>query len=223
MKIEQLDIKITDSSFAKCLGNLEKIYDGTDILRVIPVLAEWVEFTSWEGKYPRGSEKKMTNSNIIRYIICMYDPNSPFVTKGISYDDRKICSAEYCKFPWDTESGLFDSSFQQIMSGKLQIVLKMIVRYCSIVRGLEYATYRLTERNYYENTISEDPLDITKIQKETKFLNEYKDIILAGDSTKEVSNQFYKMVAEEELQLRQLRPEYKAIHFQEKFPKYMAE
>lgn len=207
--IKKKNIKLTEASFSECLVDLGKLKINRDILIVFPELRKIHGFPDYEGKWKQAN---LTNTMVIKYIIAMYDHKSPFASINkyeLTYDERKMCAAEYARFDIN-ESGVFTEYAQEIMRGENPIAVQMIVQYCAKRRGAEYATYIRFEMKYYDVTLMDEKMDLTKVDRELKLLNDYRDKILAYDNNVKLKEEFYKIVSDAELEIRKYRPEFKA-------------
>lgn len=216
--IKKKGIKLTESAFSECLVDLGKLKAGVDILKVFPELKKIEGFEDYDGKW---GPFNLTNTMVIKYILCMYDYKSPFGPGNkyeLTYDERKMCSAEYARFDIN-ETGTFTDYAQEIMRGMNPVAVKMIVHFCAKRRGAEYATYIRFEMRYYDSTLQDNNVDLAKIDKELKLLNDYRDKILAYDNNVKLKEEFYKIVSDAELEVRKFRPEHKAKALAEKHDK----
>lgn len=204
---EKLGLKIDENSFKNCYVNIGRIKGGYGVFNIRPEMGDWVEFRDHPKKF---IASEPSNSEIITYIVAMYDPQSPF--RNLEYDVRKRVSGLYAGFKV-LESGAFSERGQSIMNCEEPIVGMMIVRYCAITRGLEYTTYREFERRYHELILRDPDKSITEIEKDRKILASYRDEFLAQDKSPELQKTFYAVVTEEEKKLRALRPEYQEEFF----------
>lgn len=204
---EKLGLKIDDKSFRECYVDVGRWNVSGDILNVCPDLRDWVEFRNVKGKY---KTEEISNSSIIAYIVGMYDPKSPF--RSLEYETRKKVSALYAGFIV-RESGDFSGRAQEVLNCEEEIISMMIIRYCAITRGLEYATYKEFERRYYEIILKDPTKKIVDIERDRKLLSEYRNEFLAADKTPELTRVFYTVVTEEEKKIERLRPEYQEEFF----------
>lgn len=208
---ESLGLKIDEKSFRECYIDPEKSI-GRDILQVYPDLNQWVEFKDHPKKYPTQEYK---NTQVIRFIVAMYDPKSPF--RYLEYQTRKSCAAIYAAFKTGV-AGDFTFQAQEIMNGNIEAVNLMIIRYCIIVRGFEWITYLEWERRYYELSLPNPDAKIKDLKAEMDIVTELRNNFLAGDSTPEIHRTVYKISTENELKARlnKLRPEYQEQYFYNK-------
>lgn len=208
---EQLGLKIDEKSFRECWIDPEKAI-GKDILQVYPDLKKWVEFVDHPKKYPTVEYK---NTGIIKFIIAMYDPKSPF--KHLGYIERKNCAAIYAGFKTNIK-GDFSALAQDIMEGRVEVIVKMILRYCIITRGLDWASYHEYERRFYDYSLGDPDKKIPDLEKEKIIIEKYRDFFLAGDKTIALQEAVYRISVENELKqrLNGLRPEYQEQFFYNK-------
>lgn len=205
---ESLGLKIDEKSFRECYIDPEKAINR-DIIQVYPDLNQWVEFKDHPKKYPTAEYK---NSQVIRFIVAMYDPKTPF--RHLEYITRKNCAAIYAGFKTNTR-GDFSKLAQEIMMGFVPVVIKMTIRYCIITRGLDWTAYMEYERRFYDILLPDPKLKITDLEKEKAAVEKYRDLFLSGDKTVALQEAVYKISVENELKLRlnNLRPEYQEQFF----------
>ncbi len=204
---EKLGLKVDEKSFRECYVDLGTWNQTGDILNVRKDLKDWVEFRNVPNKY---KSEEISNSAIIAYIVCMYDPKSPF--RSLEYETRKKASALYAGFI-TRAGGEFSGRGQEILNCEEEIISIMIIRYCALVRGLEYNTYKEFERRYYEIILKDPSKKIVDIERDRQQLAAYRDMFLANDQSPELKRVFYTVVTEEEKKLRELRPEYQEQYF----------
>ena len=211
--IEKSGIKITNESFKQCWLDLSLIPPTGDVLKVFgDKLRPYEEFRNYEGKF--GTDK-LTNTMVMRFIVCMYDPNSPFESIT-DYHKRKLMSAEFAGFDIGN-TGIFAEYAQMLMQGKMPIANAMIICYCLIVHSPDYATYQLFQRKYYEDTLMDPKKKLTDIRQELNILNDFRNNILAHDLTPDIQRDYYRTVTNAELEVRKYRPETKAEEWVKEF------
>lgn len=204
--IDKSNIKITEDSFKKCWLDLGALGNGGDALKVFnKKLSAYEEFRNYDKKF---GYDNLTNTMAIKFIVCMYDTESPF--SGIEdYHKRKLLSAEYAGFTAG-ETGILAEYAQAAMQGKIPIFNAMAITYCIIIHSPEYATYHRFLQKYYEDVIMDPKTTLAKAKVELAVLNELRDTILARDETGGIQREFYRTVTNAELEVRRYRPEYKA-------------
>jgi hypothetical protein len=211
--IDKANIKITDDSFSKCWLDLKDIPAGSDAFKVFnKKLAAYEEFRNYDNKF---GYIHLTNTMAIKFIVCMYDPFSPFAHIE-DYHKRKLMSAEFAGFE-ASNTGTLTTYAQYFMQGKMPIANAMIIQYCILVHSIDYATYQILQRKYYEDTLMNPKATLTSIKQELEVLNDFRDEILAGDRAPGVQLEFYKTVSNAELEVRKFRPEYKAQEWVNQF------
>lgn len=202
--IEKKGYRLTENSFRECFVDLGQARHNSDYMKLYPQLAEWEEFQDYDGKY---RNDHVTNNKVIKYIVAMYDPKSPFARDMMdNYEERKLCAADYASFEI-SDTGIFTEYAQEIMQGLNDTVNKMIIRYCILCHSLEFATYLRLQRQYYENTLANKDAKITDIDAALKVLNRHRDAIMAMDRTPSLVKSFYRVVKDAELEVKRYRPE----------------
>ncbi|HAE14241.1 MAG TPA: hypothetical protein DCG24_08400 [Bacteroidetes bacterium] len=205
---ESHGLKLTASSFEECWINPEK----HKILAKSQQLKDWVEFQPHPKKFP----SHVTNEQVIRYIIAMYDAGSPFLLVK-DFNIRKACAGEYAAFKLDEDNMTFSEVVQEILNGEWDVVSQMIVQYCKLSKGVTYSTYVTLYRNYHEKTLADPRIKAKAIKEDFEALAEYERKVLAEDQSPEIRRELFRLVAEDELISRSYRPEYKAEEYYLKY------
>lgn len=209
--IEKQGLRLTQDSFSSCFINPEA-YPETLDLSTTPQLAGWIEFQNVPGKY---GVLHIRNAQVIRYIIAMYDYGSPF--KGLDYRVRKVCAAEYAGFRHNSD-GVFAEEVQRILNCELEIVNRMVICYCKISKNILFTSYIQLYINYHEKTLMNEKTTAKMIAEDMNAIMNYEQQLLAFDSSVGLRKDLYKIVADEEMRARMLRPEYKAEEYFKRFP-----
>lgn len=211
--IHKLGLKISSSSFNKCYIDIGKIKPGQDLLAIFKNELDFPEFKNYKSKF---SSTDVSNSQVIRYIVCFYDNNSPF--SPLAWEERKLASAEYVGFTRNEDGG-FAEPVQKILNCEEEVIRAMVIRYCRIVKGPEYATYKILEWNYNTKSLMATNIKLKDIEQDLTALRTYRDIFLGGDPSSQLRDYFYAIVSEEEKELLKLRPEYQQRHWEKDITK----
>lgn len=215
--IRKLGLKISSNSFSKCYIDIGSLKPGTDLLIVFKNELDFPEFKEYKTKY---ANAELSNSQILKYIVCFYDPNSPFAP--LSWEDRKLASAEYVGFPKHDDGG-FAEPVQKVLNCEYDVIRAMVIRYCRIVRGPEYATYKILEWNYNTKILMATNIKLKDIEQDLDALRKYRDMFLGGDPSLQLRDYFYAIVSQEEKELLKLRPEYQQRHWEKDITKVKLE
>lgn len=203
--LNKLGLKISANSFAGCYIDIGSMKTGTDVMSVFKDKLDWPEFR--RPKYPSG---EYSHSQIVRYIVCFYDPNSPFA--HLEWEQRNLASAEFVGFRKNDDGG-YTEAVQTILNCEIECIRSMVIRYCRVVRNPEYATYKVLEMNYHTKVLTAPTVKITEIQKDLIALQGWRNEFLAGNDNKLLREHFYRVVSEEEQEALKLRPEIQQEHF----------
>lgn len=145
-------------------------------------------------------------NQVIRYIVCVYDQNSPF-NADEEYSDliqRKFAAVLYAGFKLD-EDDKFEHHVEQMIFNNLPPINKMIVRYCRQHLDPEYAFIKAIEDDYYrklEAVHSSKTYDYNVVLKMRNELKKATIAFLSEDNDKDLIKDLYRFVNEDNLKLR---------------------
>ncbi len=211
--IQKLGLKIGGHSFNKCYIDIGNIKSGSDIVVMFKNKLDFPEFKNYKSKF--GAED-YSNTMVIKYLVCFYDPMSPFA--ALAWQERKLASAEYVGFPTNSD-GSFIEPIQKILNCETDVVRAMVIRYCRIVKGPEYATYKILEWQYNTKILMGVNVKLKDIKQDLDALREYRDMFLADDDSSQLRDYFYAIVSEEEKELLKLRPEHQQRYWEKDISK----
>jgi hypothetical protein len=135
-------IDFTEKSFASLMIPIHKLPEGEDAVRFFKKLDKHPEFNL---KLPH-----LHRTNVVRYIVLMYDSTTPFKDRYADLGERKIEVAKYIGFNVDS-NGSFNTHVKKMLTGENLKVNRMILAYCRMQRSYKYSTLvGLDERFYKE-------------------------------------------------------------------------
>jgi hypothetical protein len=190
--------------FSKCLINP---YNEKDIKKI---MSTYEEFRGIDGHL-------MIENEMIKYIVLMYDMNSPIRTLVSGYEEKKYKAAREAGFNLNVNRR-FDEDVENALVGENQSANKAIVRYI-IMHGIPelvaYTAYieiqaaeleKALNSTTYESRelkVTRDNIDIT-----TREIKELYKKIFGGWESQQLKNALYDTVQTDKIRLR---PEHIAI------------
>jgi hypothetical protein len=133
-------VDFIDKDFEKLYFNVNTIPKQQDALRFFPKLAKYDEF--------KAKIDPLVFTIVFKYIVYVYDINSPFVEKFKDLTERKIQAALCAGFTVN-QSGLFLPAVDEMMKGKNTKINRMIIRYIRLLGEPEFALLVVTMEAYY--------------------------------------------------------------------------
>lgn len=140
MSLKELD-------FSKCRYNPAGKTFVKDISHDIPIFEQYEH------------EKKR---EVFRYVVSMYDKNSPLWYKEPEYFQRKILAVNLCELSKETNGGSFSGFSREVMEGRNKEVNQLVVAYLANLGDIEYTMLINELTMYYGYTLkmmSADLLD----------------------------------------------------------------
>lgn len=209
--------ELRKKDFNKLLLNCYSVHDGDDIFKVFPILAKYKVFKN-KVKYEKGDNtiEILTNrTKLIKYIICAYDPNSPFQVVEDTLD-RRAEAAQWAGY--EVTNRKFDGEVDMMIRCMLPEVNRMIVQYCLMNNEDDYAVlvvYQESLRRELEalndpNVTSKQVKDlIANIKTFEHEIRNKKDKLLAGNMDTFINKTLFEYMESKKLELS---PEYIAKH-----------
>lgn len=181
-------------------GLLFPVFDlprGAKLLERFPGISQWPEFRA---------PTRYDASMLIRYIVAAYDKNGLRVYES-NATKRKKLAAELAGFPMKANGDPQDE-VMEILDGKDATINQMIVRYCKMQRGANYAVLVGMEEVFYgilQKMLGREDIS----QKEATMFEDYEKKIelraiefLNGDKSKDLRDDLFELVEYEKLELR---------------------
>lgn len=209
--IEKQGLRLTEKSFELCYVNPEA-YAETFKLSTHPNLRDWIEFEHVPGKY---ETTEITNNMAIKYIVGMFDMGSPF--RKLPYEIRKVCAAEYAGFKTN-DAGIFPEKTQRFLNCEMPQVNSMIIRYALLSNGIKFSTFVRASIIYHEKTLMSDKVTAKTVTEDLNLLLALERELLSDENSKNLKNELWKKVTDEEKRIRDIRPEYMAEKYFAKYP-----
>lgn len=186
------------SDFNGLTVNVYQAPKGRDLLKVFPELKLHKSFT-----------KLMTDglnkNDVIRYVIYVYDKESPYRKKYKDISRRKIYCALEAGFQLN-ENKEFDNVVEAMMDGRDERVNDMIVEYVKMHYDVKYSYVVMMEAIYYNNlkkAVSDDGkmgkiTELTAVQSE---LEKAQKELLAQDNNRGLMKSLYGKIDNDRLDL----------------------
>ena len=189
-----------------------------------PELKAHKEFSdphTWTGiVYPQGAwkgeddgvngQRHVTTGDVFRYIVLVYDKDSPFPKKESDLNKVKTFCAKYCGFRL-TRSGEWDPAMQSIMAGRHEVANRMIVKFLKLQHNDKFAFLVGLREQFYGNLVKMmtgdiEGADMKKMVEIEKAMGALKIQISQHDEY--ISENIFKYYNESE---EMPTPEYMAI------------
>ena len=183
--------------FLQMMYNPDKVSEGTSVLSFYKDLAKIKEFKWNPGE-------GIDNEKLIRYILLMYDRNSPYRKKYSDISRRKIEIAHDVGFP-TMEDGKFESPIEDFLKGRNTIVNRKIVAYIKLHRSYKYAYQVSIEETYYnliEGMLGGETKNVAELRKLRDELEENLLELLNQDNNPVLKDEILRYIEEERLALR---------------------
>ena len=127
-----MDLEFQSTDFERLMFRIDEMNDNVDPVKHFPRLQKWPEFA------PKGKGWSIVIKNkIFRWIVLMYDKESPFRAKIDDPMKRKLEVAKYVKLIKNFT--VIDPEVKEIIRGENGNVNKMIVAYIRMHRNSQYA------------------------------------------------------------------------------------
>lgn len=191
-----IESSFVDSDFNKLTIKVRTIPKERSLLRAFPELGKHSEF--------RVQLKNINKDKVIRYIVYMYDRNTPFRRKFPDILKRKVEAAREAGFKVNQE-GFFDEEVETFLRCKNDKVNDMTVAYARIHRNFKYSFFITMEESFYglmRSVIGGELKDISEMKKVQKELDETMDEFLNDDDNPFLIERFLRYIEKERLSLR---------------------
>ena len=176
--------------FSDCLVNPME-----DKLRDNELLKSFPEFKKPLGLIPA--------NNVFKYIICVYDKNSPFRKKFDDIIKRKTEAAMFSDFKVN-EFNEFDEKYYAILICKNETVNKMILRYGRMQYSSEYSYLTTMEDLYHrqlEGVRKGEDIDTKKIKQTRDEITSTIDILTTKDRNMHLHYDLLKIIDDDSLDI----------------------
>jgi len=161
------------------------------------------------GKLPswRMQLTSIHKEKVFRYIIYMYDRNSPLRTKYSDLDRRRLEAAKEAGFR--TEQGVFPEEVENMLMGKIPKINRMIVDFVRHHRSYKYSYLVANEESFYkimQQVLNGETKQIADLDRIGKQLEETLSEMLNEDDNVAIMDAVVKYIEDERIS-EQLRPE----------------
>jgi len=153
---------------------------------------------------------KLGINKVLRYIIYLYDINSPFHSVEVTGGRRKGEAAKLAGFEMDKTTKKYSDEVINMMVGKNEKINRMIIKYCLFFYIPRYAKLSVL-LDAYEKTlkllqIADEKEAKTKdilanLNTMEKEMDSIMEEIFASDGSQELNRTMYRMIEEEDLEL----------------------
>jgi len=158
---------------------------------------------------------RTSRNSVFRFIVLMYDIESPYVIKYKDITTRRMQVARNCQFP---KNGVeYDPEAERLVLGKNPRINKVALRYMFLqndIEFLQYQSYQIMLYKQLKNTLDanyDDPSKYTKLKTSidelSAELKKMQVIIFHGDESKDMKRSLYDFASKINLDFR---PEHRA-------------
>lgn len=204
-----VQLKFKAEAFDGLTVQIANVPASKNLVEVFPLLHDNEEFSA---DLKGGNTDR---NKIIRYVILMYDKNSPFITK---YDDIIKRKKEVARFVGFTLSkkGVFKKAVVEIFKCENIEVNCMIIRYCRLQHSIRWTLLVAMNEDFYEdmNKMLSDKSKNQGAYKSTldnlEVMESMKHHMLAQDNTKALSDEIWNLDDREKKTNLFLSPETRA-------------
>jgi len=185
-----------ESEFKDMMFDVSVVQPPKHVITAYPRLRKIKEFKT---KFTRLSKDK-----VIRYIMLLYDKNTPFRIKFNDVLIRKIEAAKGAG--WEiVDQGLFDEDVEKLLRGENKQVNRMIVAFVRLHRNFKYSYLIALEETFYRfllETIQGEAKNLGQMKSTQKELEEEVTELLNQDKNPYVKEELLRYVEESRLNLR---------------------
>lgn len=189
--------QFNDKEFNQMMFNPIRIPEGESVLKFYKELTKFRAFKLDPGP-------GISNDQLLQYIFCMYDKNSPYRKKYSDALKRKIEVAHDIGFT-DVGGGIFEPPVEDFLKGKNRVVNIKIVEYVRLHRNFKYAFLVSIEASYYNLMVDIMGGATKQISDARSIQIELEDTlmeILNQDNNPYLKDEILRYMEDERLQLR---------------------
>lgn len=194
-----MDFEFRADDFSKLMFLVGDMPENIDPVKKFPKLLKYKEFL--DTKMPVARKNK-----IFRYIVFMYDRESPFTPRVPDLHKRKIEVAKYVKLVVDPKT--VPEDIKRILRNDDTQVNEMIIAYCRMQNNPQYSlVVGLTEKYYNEllAVMNKDAGKSINISTTMDELQRATGKLLAQDNSPQLTKELFEYI--EEQRIDDLRPE----------------
>jgi hypothetical protein len=178
--------------------NVYQTPKGKDLLKIFPELKLHAAFT-------KVMAEGLNRNDVIRYVVYVYDKESPYRKKYKDVNTRKIHCALEAGFSLN-ENNEFSASIERMINGGDEKVNDMIVEYVKMHYDVKYSYVVMMEAIYYDNLIKAmvdgtamgKISDLKQVQEE---LEKAQKELLAQDNNRGLIKALYGKIDSDRLEL----------------------
>jgi hypothetical protein len=193
-----MDLEFQESDFSRLMFPIMKMPDNIDPVKFFPKLQRWQEF--YNTKWPIIKKNK-----VFRYIVLMYDKESPFLYKVNNILKRKVEVAKYVKLVENPK--MVTEDVMDMFSGKDQKFNTMVIAYVRMHKDVKYSLVVGLDNLFYSDLekiqaglTPKKPIDETQ-----KSLEDAIAGLLSNDDSPQLRTELFTFMEEE--RLSSFRPE----------------
>lgn len=132
-------IILTEQDYTSLRYNIYGLSKKDRVIKKFPAIAAWQEYKE-PVKFNDTIVHESEVDQIIRYIILLYDPGSPYLKIIPDLIQRKMAVAVSSEVGWEpNKEGYFSKLVDSIMKCKVSVVNKMIVRFVHSFNNPDYS------------------------------------------------------------------------------------
>jgi len=193
---EYLTDNFSDKEFAGMMFNVLDVIGARKITSAFPKLGKVREFTR--------PLSKLNKNKVIKYIMFLYDKNSPFRVKFSDVLQRKVEAAKGAGWPL-VEGGIFEDEVERMLRGHNTFINEMIVAFIRLHRNFKYSYLIGLEESFYRMMLEIMAGEMKNVGKMKQTQEELENIMLeltAEDNNPELRDTLLRYVETARLNLR---------------------
>lgn len=191
-----LDDNFSEKEFERMMFNPMEVPPQKHITNHFHKLRKITEFNRQLGPIQK--------NKVIRYIMFLYDKNSPFRTKFQDILKRKVEAAKGAG--WETvEGGVFERAVEEILRGHNPLVNDMAVAFIRLHRNFKYSYLVSLEESFYRmmlEIMSGTTSNVDKMKNTQAELEDTMIELTAEDNNPALKDNLLRYVEKERLNLR---------------------
>lgn len=199
-------VSFEPEEFSSMMFNIGLISRTSSLLKAFPVLKQFDDFTV--ATSPLDKEK------VLRWVMMVYDQNSPVVKKVADWKERKIIAAQQAGFTVDAK-GTFEDAVADMLQGKNDIVNRMALCLIRIQSNMEWGYFCAACDNYFNITfpkLQKGELTPGKVKEDMKAIDQARIDLLRGDASDPMKLSLMRVYQESAIDvINKIRPEGRKV------------
>lgn len=193
-----MDLEFQKTDFDKIMFPILDMPDNVDPVKFFPKLQRWEQFYNVGGDIRR-------KNKLFRYIVLMYDKESPFRYKVNNLLQRKVEVAKYVKLVDNPKN--VPEDVLNVFTGKNDKFNSMVIAYVRMHRDVKYALVVGLDNLYYSDLelIQSGNAPKKPIQETEQALESAVSELLSQDNDPQLQRELFRFMEEERLST--FRPE----------------